>query len=67
MIDKPKSSRREIAYARAPGVCLLVFVSCLSGLQRHTASIVTERLLGGKMRVASNGWDQEGVLPGEQG
>ncbi len=38
----------------------------MSGLHRQTASIIIERLLDGKMRVASNGWDQEGVLPGEQ-
>ncbi len=35
-------------------------------MHRQTASIVIERLLDGKMRVASKGWDQEGVLSGEQ-
>ncbi len=35
-------------------------------MQCQTASIVIERLLDGKMRFASNGLNQEGLLSGEQ-
>ncbi len=38
----------------------------LSGLQRQTASIVIERLLGGKTPVTSSSWDHERVVSRDQ-